>query len=652
MLVTIQNYEGAIRSLSSASEIALDTETFGLRWNDRLFSLILATEKENFYFNFLNYNQTVHYSDYALFWHLQQRLFNDPSKLWFIHNAKFDMRRLEIEGCSLKGDVWDTQCMERFVRNNYMKYSLEACLERRGWKKDDKVAKYIEEHPKDCITRIKIPGKAKKEVLKHYDKVPFALMYEYGLIDGRETYKLGKDQQAYFAKNPELLPLVENEKKLVKAVFNMESRGIRMDPELCREAMVRDEIVIKSLYEELEREVGLPYKSGPKWLTSVLNDQGVEYATSDKGNPIFDKHALKTMDHSITNKIMEIRHYETRVRTFYSAYLYFADNSSVLHPNFNIAGTSTGRFSSSEPNLQQVPKEEGADPDNTIRQIFKPRPGFIFVMMDYDTMEYRLAADYAGEMEMISAIKGGLDPHTFVANMMGVERKPAKTLNFQNLYGGGIAKLCTSLFKPTSKLDTLKLVCKRHIYNSKRLTAKEIATIQRIPDEALKNDIAELKKAQALQNKYYATLPKLEKLFDNAEKTALSRGYIFNRYRRRIYLDDKKFAYKLVNYLIQGTGADIVRHAIVKMDQLFKDTKSKLILQVHDECLAEIHLSELHLIPKMRKIMEEEYSPINGMNLTVGVDWSDKSWATEDKKEWTDETEAQLKQIYRVEEVA
>jgi DNA polymerase-1 len=185
---------------------------------------------------------------------------------------------------------------------------------------------------------------------------------------------------------------------------------------------------------------------------------------------------------------------------------------------------------------------------------------------------------------MIAAINGGLDPHTYVAELLGISRKFAKTLNFGLLYGMGPTKLAEAL--GCSYQEAVNFI-----------------------------------------NLYFSKLPRVKVLFDKVKRTFLQRGYIFNKYGRRYYLDDAKFAYKLVNYLIQGTGADTVRMAMPKIADVLRRTKSAMLLQVHDELVFEFDVDDLHLIPKIKEIMETTYTPFNGMKLTVGCEWSKISWA-------------------------
>lgn len=585
--------------------LGLDTEAMGLAWKDALFSIQITDGESVAYLNFHDkYTAPWAFpvlprSDLPL---LQAGLFNDTTKLWFIHNAKYDMRRLDIEGLEIHGSIHDTMLMERFVRNNYLKYSLDACLQRRGTSKDDTVAAWIEKNK--AFTKVLYEGMKKADKLKHFDRVPLEIIVPYGCNDVKDCYNLGVDQLRHFREHRDLQPLVDNEMKLVKAVFRMEKRGILLDREYIRARKIHEFKCVEECIEKIQDLSDKKFVNGPNFIEEVLRAQGIEIKYSAKGNPILDKNALERMDNAVASTVLELRDHEKKAVSAYAAYERFADDDGVIHPDFRIGGTDTGRFSCANPNIQQVPKEEEleSEGDFPVRASFIPRPGYIFVSIDYDQMEYRLMADYAGEMEMIEAINGGEDPHTFIARTLNILRKSAKTVNFGLLYGMGIGSLA----------DMLKV---------------------------------KFNEASLLKVRYFARLPRVENLFNTVKKIATSRGYIFNKYGRRIFLDDPKWVYKLVNYLIQGLGADIIRHSMVKIDQMLidKEAKSAMIAQIHDELLFEIHTEELYLIPEILKIMQEEYVPYNGMKLTAGASWSAKSWAVKDMIEGIPTTE-QLKE--------
>jgi DNA polymerase-1 len=256
----------------------------------------------------------------------------------------------------------------------------------------------------------------------------------------------------------------------------------------------------------------------------------------------------------------------------------------------NQGGTQTGRFSYSAPNLQNVPKEAVEGKDFYVRKCFVPRPGYCFVMIDYDQQEYRLMVDLAGENELIKKINGGLDVHTATAEMMGVDRTTAKTINFMLLYGGGHEKLAKAL-------------------GITNLRAKE------------------------LKGRYFRTLPKVERFIKETKIGGELLGLVTNWMMRRYYLFDKGKAYILPNHIIQGGCADVIKSAMVKISTFLEASNylTHMLVQVHDELLFEVHESELHLVPKFKEIMESIYKPMRGLHLTCGVDHSWESWGSIDK---------------------
>jgi DNA polymerase-1 len=501
-------------------------------------------------------------------------------------NSKYDMRRLEIEGIKLNGPIYDCLLMARIEYNRHMSYSLDACLKRIGLEKDDKVSLYIKDHK--CFHSETVPGKKVKEKYLHFEMVPYDIILPYSMLDVTNLLKLYEYQLAYFnlPENKEQMRLVHSNMELVKTVYDMESRGICIDVDYCKEMYAKSTGVVAELVKELEDIVGYPYKAGPIWLLKALTEQGVvinfsnKTAGMSKDTPDFDSEALEAMDNAVASLVVRIRETE-KEGTFYATLLRFQVDG-VIHTNYRLNGTDTLRFSSSDPNLQNIPSCK-KDEMNTVRHAFKPRPGFKFVSIDYSAMEFRLCVDFAGEHWMIEAIKKGLDPHELVAENMGASRKAAKTLQFLTMYGGGAQKLA----------DTLG---------------------------------CDLAKAKQLKNDYFRALPAVSKLHRTVQDTAVSRGFLRSVYGMRYFLNDPNFAYKVLNHLIQGTGALIIREAMNKIAYILEGTKSKMTLQVHDELLFEIADDEMDLIPMIKKIMEDEWKPINGMNMVCDVAISDVSW--------------------------
>ena len=571
--------------LLAEEHIGLDTETYGLRMEDKMFCLQLATAKAEYYFNFHDYIGCVPTWERAELLPKLEEIFGDRTKTWFIHNAKFDLHKLLNEGVLLLGTVHCTQAIARLIYNQHMSYSLSACLRRIKLAKDDAVAKYIKEHK--LWTKYHVDGKKKVMKDKHFDKVPFPLMFEYGCIDVETVRQLGMYQLKKMYNDE----LYYKECRLVKTCFSMERAGVMIDKEYTEYAKEKEKGSLLQAIKEAEWESGEEYKNGPKWLRAAFDKFGQPYDINSKtGNPIFDKGALEKMQSPIAKKVQEIRRREKYIGTYYSSFLHFSDDGGVVHANIRQAGTDTGRFSYSDPNLQNVPKEEDFSKGEVqVRKCFTPRADSYFVMIDYDQQEYRLMLDYAGEMGLIRKIMDhGECVHQATADLCDITRKAAKQLNFGLLYGMGVDALAEALGIPKAE-------------------AKDVRKL------------------------YFSRLPKVRRFINNVKDTATARGYIKTWAGRRLYFPDPEYAYKAPNHLIQGGCGDIAREAMNRLNGLLAGyNKSNMVIQVHDEIVFEINKNELDIIDSLRETMENVYVPINGMKLTCGVEHSSVSWGKQD----------------------
>lgn len=285
-----------------------------------------------------------------------------------------------------------------------------------------------------------------------------------------------------------------------------------------------------------------------------------------------------------------------------------------------------------------------------LRSLFVPRKDYFFVMIDYDQMEYRLLLEYCKEMELIKKVNAGLDVHQATADILGVERKLAKTINFMTIYGGGVATLCNMICKPTIELDKLKELRKIQIKPIKGYekiitadgeeingppiyyTLKEIANIVKITQKEVKENMEELSKANAMKLKYMASFPKLQAFKNKVENMAIDRGYIKTWAGRILRFPRKDQAYKSVNHLIQGGCADVTKIAMVDVDEhlVSHQLKSRMLLQIHDELLFEIHKSEERVVPKIKNIMDNVY-PHKFVKLTTSAEFSLTNWSEKEE---------------------
>ena len=200
MLVSLENLPSVLENLKYKTHLALDTETYGKAWNDAMFSLIIGTVDRQFYFNFLDTPDHLGNcapQEYILDKRetlkiLEPILYQDT--LWFMHNAKFDLRRLDIDGVDpLKMlAIHDTEVTERIIRNDRLNYSLDSVAKEYDLAKDDAVKAYISKHK--LYSMVDIPGKKTKEKDMYFHLVPFDIMSKYGCTDVSITYEIGQRQ--------------------------------------------------------------------------------------------------------------------------------------------------------------------------------------------------------------------------------------------------------------------------------------------------------------------------------------------------------------------------------------------------------------------------------------------------------------------------
>lgn len=606
MIVTRDLFEDTISRISSSGIRSLDTETTGFKWyaDDRLFSIIVADENQPYYFNFNA--EPDHLGEYAPpetilpreWLSAFEKPFKNPDSLWFAHNAKFDLSMLAREGLWLAGKIHCTEVVARLLRSDFMKYNLASCVERMGVElkipniaKDDAVAAYVKKHK--LWREVIVEGKDKPIEEHHYHKVPFKLIAPYGETDGVVTRQLGMYQlkkiEGMAAVNTQFWSLVEEERKLTKTALKMARAGLPYDPNYTTAAMRSELEKVRMVEKEYKGLTGRDFVDSGVQFAEYFTSEGIAFKKTDKGNPRFDEYALDSMPaHPVVDLIKAHRDSQKRVSTYYSSFGYYGTNGRI-YADMRQAGTTTGRVSYREPNMQNVPKEESPDLPYRVRACFVAPPDHCLFMPDYDQMEYRMMLDEAEERGVIDLILQGLDVHTATAQMMGVGRQEAKTINFLLLYGGGAQKLANALGISLEEAGELKAL-------------------------------------------YFARLPNVKKWINTTISRAKHSKYVKNWDGRIVRIMDQNYAYKAPNYKIQGGCAGVVKKAMNQIDDYLesKKSKTKMVLQVHDELLFTLHKNELELQPEIVKIMEKIY-PHRHLPLTAGPGHSWTNWA--DKKD-------------------
>lgn len=633
----ITDNEGAIRFLTqlvkeTPSELAVDTETYGLAYTDKYFALQFSYRDSNgdLVSNYLNcklypdedVNECVHHSAITP---LLRELFAKDHVTFVFANPKFDMHKLNtIHGIEFKGTIYCVLLTERILYNMDFSYTLANVAFKYDFEKDSAVEDYIKEHK--CFTYVEILGKKTEEKNLHFDLVPLSIMYEYGCTDTEVTlqvYEKQKDVIAY----QNMSSIIATNMELNKTVFHMERKGIRIDvPYVEKQIEYHNEKIAhtKALFLEM---CGAEYPTTATDIGKVLFDQGITLPSTKAGQLKTDKDTLEGCNNAIATMILDIREMEKRLSTYYTMYRFNIDG--IIHTNYNLARTKTLRLSCREPNLQNVERDTKGEL-YSLRSSFIPREGKVFLAIDYKAMEYRMAADVAGETDWVEAIMTGTDPHTWVAEVMGTERTPAKTINFLILYGGGLAALAIKLFKNETRLSQVDLMA---IYmvgmlNSSWATPEQRLLFKQFKMETVHEGIALLNKAKALKSIYEKSLPNVTRLIAEVKRTANSRGYLTNSFGARYHCPDQKYTNLMVNHLIQGTGGCVVREAMNRCAAYLEGfVGNDMLLQIHDELLFEIDKDKIEELSRgLRDIMESVYVGHSGMKLECDAEYSSLSW--------------------------
>jgi DNA polymerase-1 len=521
-----------------------------------------------------------------LFKEIAQARINEAEML-VMHNAKFDMHMLASIGIQFKKPVWDTQVMARVQYNDYLKYSLEACGERLGVKKDDTVKKWLDKNKAFS----KCPDTGEKKY--YYDRAPWDMLKKYAEQDTLVTEKLYLDQVKHFdfynKSHVRIDKVAQLELATTKVLYEMERTGIKLDTFFCKLALSYEENRGQELLKKLRYLCGGEFVDSAKFLQPIFDKKGIHYGRTEKGNAQFDYEALsKSRDTSeLARTILEYRDSEKRGTTYFKGLLRYCGTDGRIHASIRQSGTVSGRFSCSGPNVQNWPANE-EDSEVPVRRALRADTGFSIVSMDYAQMELRLMVDEADEMSMVHAINTGVDFHSETAKMAGVSRNIAKSARFAKLYGAGYKKLAKMLGISEAK-------------------ANEISTAI---DQSSPN-IASYTRS----------------LIDHINVS----DFGWNWLGRRYYVKDKKFAYTYPNLKIQGGCSDILRLAMCHCYKKLEGKLSKLLIPIHDELVFMIHDDEHDLIPVLKDEMIRAFISKKHLDMGVSVSIGKNFW---DLEEW------------------
>lgn len=557
--------EEEMRALSqkflSAKTLSLDTETTGTdAMTAELVGLSFAVEEFEAYYIPVPPEREEAQKIVDIF----KPAYENPSSLKTGQNIKYDMLVLARYGVDIKGKMFDTM-VAHYVLQPELPHNMDALAEQYLGYSTIKIEELI-------------GPKGKKQ--KNMRDLPPGDVYEYSCEDADVTLRLKNALHDELVRNDAIQLFEEVEMPLVRVLAAMELTGVRIDTETLRETSELFTLRMNKLEEEVFALAGESFNlSSPKQVGEILFDKLKidERAKRTKtGQYVTSEEVLEKLRprHEIVDRILNYRGLKKLTSTYVDSLPTLINPSTgKIHTSFNQTVTSTGRLSSSNPNLQNIPVR--GDDGKEIRKAFIPEPGCTFFSADYSQIELRIMAHLSGDKHMIEAFLEGDDIHASTAakiyhkpigDVTRDERRKAKTANFGIIYGISVFGLAERLNVPRSE-------------------------------------------ARELIDGYFATYPRVREYMDESIERARRQGYIETLLRRRRYLPDinsrnaivRGYAERnAINAPIQGSAADIIKIAMVRIYNRFlsENLRSTMMLQVHDEL-------NFSVVPEEREIVEQ-----------------------------------------------
>ena len=510
-------------------------------------------------------------------------LYEHPSILKVGQNLKYDLTVLSRYGATLSGPMFDTMLAHYLVQpelRHNMDFLAEIYLHYRTIHIDQLI------------------GPAGKNQLTMRQVSP-TLVCDYAAEDADVTLRLMKPLEAEMEKYGVRRVFDEIEMPLMPVLARMEMNGVRLDTTALAETNQLFNERMKRLEGEIYNLAGHEFLlTSPRQVGEVLfgemhlSDKAKKTKSGQYQTSEAVLESLKTK-HPIVEKILAHRALKKLISTYLEALPKLVNpHTGRIHTSFNQAVTATGRLSSSNPNLQNIPVrgEDGRE----IRKAFIPEEGCTFFSADYSQIELRLMAHLSGDRNMIEAFRHGADVHAAtaakifkkpLADITKDERRKAKTANFGIIYG-------ISAFGLAERMEVSRT------------------------------------EARELIDNYFETFPGVRNYMTQSVDRARDMGYIETQFGRRRYLPDinshnsivRGYAERnAVNAPIQGTAADIIKIAMIRIDERLRreQLKAKMILQVHDELNFSVPLNELE---RVQKIVVEEMEGAYPMSVPLVAD--------------------------------
>lgn len=586
---SLDEFHKLIDKLKSVPYFAIDTETTSIDWQKaELVGVSVATTNYEGY-----YIPVGHTGDFDVL--LDNQLDRD-----FVLNELKPILENQSIGKIGQHIKYDSHVLK--------KYGIEL----NNWHMDTMLASYVingvaTRHNMDDLARHylgvntttfeDVAGKGAKQL--SFDKVDMDKASDYACEDADITYRLFSVFDEYLQKDTNANSLLHKlEIPTAQILAQMEHDGILIKTEFLGKLSLAFDNQISQLEQKAFELAGESFNvASPKQLGEILFDKlGISGGKKTKTGQYSTSEAiLAKIDHPLVDVVLEHRSLSKLKSTYTDALAKVADKQGRVHTSYHQALTSTGRLSSSDPNLQNIPIR--TDTGRLIREAFIAPTGRVIMAADYSQIELRLMAHFSGDESLINAFKNNLDIHTATAaEIMGKElsdvtpneRRSAKAVNFGLLYGMGVFGL-----------------------------AKQLGVENGVAKDYIK--------------RYFARYPAIHDYMENTKSYAKSTGYVTTILGRKLYAPDINSSNAMIrqgaerasiNAPLQGSAAEIIKLAMIAVDKILPENHAKLLLQVHDELVFEVDIDKADEIGELIKTAMQNVLTDTAKSLGWDVDFA------------------------------
>ncbi len=595
-VTTIQDLEAVVAEFATKKSYALDTETDGLRpLQANLVGVSLCAQEGLAYYIPCGHKTDEEQLSVQQVITALRPLLEDHATTKYLHNAKFDMLVLSAHGIELRGIIFDTLVAASLVTKEWQRINLKELS-----------IYYFDEHMLTFEEMVKTPK------LKDFSYVPLSLATLYSAYDSHQTFKLAQIFERELVQLQMDRLYYDIEIPLLHVLYEMEKRGIAVDLEILTALNFQITVALKRIEDEILSLIGADNQeinlNSPRQIEQLLfyklnlppqkkSDKGSGYST--------DQEVLEALAklHPVPALILKYRELFKLKSTYIDALPEYCDpRDKRIHTTFSQTRVATGRLSSHDPNLQNIP---ASGPGLAVRKAFKPQEGDIFISADYSQIELRVLAYLSQDSNLLTAFKDGRDIHAETASRLfdtpldavnHDQRQIGKRINFSVLYG---------------------------------LTPYGLSKDLDIPFAQAKEYI----------EKYFAQYPGVRHWMDKVVRETEALGYCITYWGRRRYIptiyeknrvlyDEAKRA--AINTVAQGTAAEIVKQGMIQVAQKLTDSgmAAYIILQIHDELLISAPVQEAELV---RGLVVEALENVVQWNVDllvktrIGTDWKEVS---------------------------